>query len=186
MRRSAILSSWCRPWPLCLYPSRASTNSSRFWRALYQHQSPITPHLHDRAVSVEAAWETRRRIEREWLRREPDSFVLAAEEDGRYVGYAFTRVRSGKDFAASWRVSDPLGELATLAVLPQHRNRGLGSALLDAVEERLAQLRVQDMIIGVITTNLDAMRLYQRRGAVPFVTELVQRIEPSGHRAPRS
>lgn len=166
-------------------PSRLS-ELEPLWRALYQHQGPITPHLHDRAVSIEAAWETRSRIEREWLRNERESFVLAAEEDGRYVGYALTRVRSGKDFAASWRVSDPLGELATLAVLPEHRDRGLGSALLDGVEQRLAQLGVKDMIIGVITTNVDAMRLYERRGAVPFVTELVQRIEPDGHRAPRS
>jgi len=170
-------------------PAIASVPRSRvselepLWRALCQHQRPITPHLHDRAVPFEEAWRVRSRVEREWL-DEPQSFALAAEVGGRYVGYALARVRSGADFAASWRVSDPVGELATLAVLPDQRDRGIGSALLDAVEQRLAQLGVADMLIGVITTNLDAMRLYQRRGAVPFVTEMIQRLEPRGPDAP--
>jgi ribosomal protein S18 acetylase RimI-like enzyme len=56
-----------------------------------------------------------------------------------------------------------------LAVLPQWRGQGVGSALLDAVEARLRELRVEDMVISVVTTNDDAMRLYRRRGAEPFV-----------------
>jgi hypothetical protein len=36
----------------------------------------------------------------------------------------------------------------------------------------------EDMIIGVITTNTDAMRLYERRGAVPFLTQFVHRVHP--------
>lgn len=146
------------------------------WQTLYEHQRPITPHLDDRAVPVEQAWQTRSRVERGWLRSEPQSFVLAAQRDGRYVGYALVRVRSGADFAASWKASDPLGELATLVVEPEMRDAGVGSALLDAVEDRLRKLGVADMLIGVITTNVDAMRLYERRGAVPFVTEMIQRL----------
>jgi ribosomal protein S18 acetylase RimI-like enzyme len=146
------------------------------WRALYEHHMALTPHLGDRARSFEQAWRERERIEVNRLAREPDSFVLAAREDGRYVGYAFVRVYSGADFAASWSASDPLAELAVLAVLPDARGKGIGSALLDAVEARLRRLGIEDMLIGVITTNTDAMRLYQRRGAQPFLTHFVQRV----------
>ena len=50
--------------------------------------------------------------------------------------------------------------------------------LLDAVEARLRELGIEDMLIGVITTNTDAMRLYERRGAIPFLTQFVHRVQP--------
>jgi GNAT superfamily N-acetyltransferase len=146
------------------------------WRTLYEHHLSLTPHLRERARGVDEAWQARRRVEEEWLENEPDTFVLAARRTGAHVGYAFVRVRPAEQFTTSWRVSTPLAELSILAVLPDERGRGVGSALLDAVEDRLLELGVQDMTISVITTNVDALRLYERRGAVPFVVELVRRV----------
>ncbi|HEX5308052.1 MAG TPA: GNAT family N-acetyltransferase [Solirubrobacteraceae bacterium] len=146
------------------------------WRSLYEHHLELTPHLRERWRGVEHAWRARREAEREWIEQEPLTFVLAAERDGTYLGYAFVRVRPTM-FATSWSASDPLAELSILAVLPSERGRGIGSALLDVVEARLRELGVEDMTISVVTTNVDAMRLYERRGAVQFVTELVQRVE---------
>lgn len=154
------------------------------WRALYDHHNSLAPHLHDRVVPFEQAWATRRELEREWLSEEPQSFALAAKDAEApdaaeaYLGYAFVRVRSGEGFAVSWNTSRPLADLVTLVVAPAARGCGVGSLLLDAVEARLLELGVQDMTIAVITTNVDAARLYERRGAVPFLTQLVQRIEP--------
>jgi ribosomal protein S18 acetylase RimI-like enzyme len=144
------------------------------WRSLYQHHNELTPHLRERVRPFEAAWASRREMERNWLDAEPQSFALAAMEADRYVGYAFVRVISGADFAASWNVSDPRGELVTLAVLPEHRGQGIGSALLTAVEAKLRELRVNDMVVAVISTNANAARLYERRGAVAFLTEYIQ------------
>jgi ribosomal protein S18 acetylase RimI-like enzyme len=148
------------------------------WRALYEHHTALSPHLRDREVPFEQAWESRREIERQWFTAEPESFVLAARDTDRYVGYAFVRVRPGAGFAASWTASDPLAELAILVVLPEMRGQGVGSMLLDEVEARLCELGIEDMLIGVITTNTDAMRLYERRGAVPFLTQFVHRVQP--------
>jgi GNAT superfamily N-acetyltransferase len=147
------------------------------WRALYEHHTALTPHLRDREVPFEQSWETRRGLERGWLSSEPRSFVLVAQDGDGCVGYAFVRVRSGDGFAASWSVSDPLAELATLAVLPEVRGQGVGSALLDAVESTLRDLGIRDMVIAVVTNNKDAMRLYERRGAVPFVTQFIHRLD---------
>jgi hypothetical protein len=33
------------------------------------------------------------------------------------------------------------------------------------------------MVIAVVTNNRDAMRLYERRGAVPFVTQFIHRLD---------
>jgi ribosomal protein S18 acetylase RimI-like enzyme len=146
------------------------------WRALYEHHMALTPHLRDRRCPYEQAWEAHRQTRTEWLASEPDSFVLAVQDGERYVGYAYVRVRPGARFAVSWSASDPLAELSILAVLPEARGKGIGSALLDAVEARLRELRIDDMKIDVVTTNTDAMRLYERRGAVPLLTNLVQRV----------
>jgi ribosomal protein S18 acetylase RimI-like enzyme len=146
------------------------------WRVLYEHHMVLTPHLRDRVRPYEQAWTEHERLMEEWLATEPDSFALVAQQAGRYLGYAFVRVRPGVPFAVSWSASDPLAELAILAVLPEARGEGVGSALLDAVEARLRELRIDDMVIDVITTNTDAMRLYERRGAVPFLTNFVQRV----------
>jgi ribosomal protein S18 acetylase RimI-like enzyme len=129
------------------------------WRVLYEHHSALAPHLRDREVPFARAWETRRGLEREWLCSEPHSFVLAVRDAGGLVGYAFVRVRSGHGFAAAWSASHPLAELVTLVVLPEARGRGVGSMLLDAVEARLRELGVEDMVIAVLTTNTDAARL---------------------------
>ena len=149
------------------------------WRALYDHHNEVTPHLRDRARPFARAWVSRRRTEGRWLETEPDSFVLAVQDSDRYVGYAFVRVRSGAGFAESWRVSDPLADLATLSVLPEFRGQGIGSALMDAVESRLEEIGIADMAIGVIATNHEAIPFYERRGAVPFVTQFIQRVEPN-------
>lgn len=146
------------------------------WRALYEHHLALTPHLHDRVRPYERAWKEHEQLMGEWLADEPGSFVLVAQQASRYVGYAFVRVRPGARFAVSWSASDPLAELAILAVLAEARGKGVGSALLDAVEARLRELQIDDMVIDVITTNTDAMRLYERRGALPFLTKFVQRV----------
>lgn len=147
------------------------------WRALYDHQTGLSPHLRDREVPFERAWRHRRGLEREWFQAEPRSFVLAARDGGaRYVGYAFVRIISGEGFAVSWNASRPLAELITLVVVPEVRGRGVGSKLLDAVEARLRELRIEDMVIGVVSTNTEAIRLYERRGAVPFLTQFLHRV----------
>jgi ribosomal protein S18 acetylase RimI-like enzyme len=147
------------------------------WRALYEHHNGVTPHLEQRSRPFELAWRSRRQTEERWLAAEPDSFVIAAQQLGQLVGYAFVRIRRGAGFAESWTVSDPLGELATLSVMPERRGQGIGAALMDALESRLAEMGIADLAIGVIATNTEAMPFYERRGAVPFVTEFIQPVK---------
>jgi ribosomal protein S18 acetylase RimI-like enzyme len=148
------------------------------WRSLYEHHNEVTPHLRDRARPFEKAWESRRRAERTWLEREPETFVLGAQQETRLVGYAFVRIRSGAGFAESWNISDPLADLVTLAVLPECRGQGIGSRLMNAVEARVRALGVADLAIVVVATNAAVVPFYQRRGALPFITQFVQSVQP--------
>lgn len=149
------------------------------WRALHDHHNEVSPHLRDRKRPYDCSWESRRQSERTLLRSEPGSFVLAAVEGDRYVGYAFVRIRPAAGFAATWTISDPYAELYTLSVLPERRGQLIGSALTDAVESRVRELGIADMVIGVVATNVVAIEFYKRRGAVPFDSRLIQRIQPS-------
>ena len=58
--------------------------------------------------------------------------LLAYEAAGEVVGWATV--------ARSWWVADPAHGQLTLAVDPEHRGRGIGSELTDAVEEHIAEL----------------------------------------------
>ncbi|MGA2164572.1 MAG: hypothetical protein ABSH36_08880 [Solirubrobacteraceae bacterium] len=44
---------------------------------------------------------------------------------------------------------------------------------MDAVEARLARMGIADLAITVIATNAEAIPFYERRGAVPFITEFI-------------
>ena len=147
------------------------------WRALYDSQTDVAGQLKDRLRPFELAWADRRELEREWLHADGRSFVLAAFDDARIVGYAFVQVVEGT-YAVSWRISDPHADLKALVVLPQYRGAGLGSRMMDTVEARLLDMGIEDLTIDVVNGNDDALWFYAERGAVPFTTTLVQRIRP--------
>lgn len=54
--------------------------------------------------------------------------------------------------------------LNRLAVAKQHRNRGIGSALLAHAERRLRTMGHRRVALGVGVDNTDAIRLYRRHG----------------------
>ena len=50
---------------------------------------------------------------------------------------------------------------------------------MDAVEARLAAIGIVDLAMTVIASNGEAIRFYERRGALPFVAEFIQRVPQS-------
>ncbi|HEX2467517.1 MAG TPA: GNAT family N-acetyltransferase [Solirubrobacterales bacterium] len=132
-------------------------------------------HHHHQAVAPEtgaftddhSSWEVRSASYREWL-ADPRSFVLIAREAERPVGYAVARVmETGPDWRDSWQMPPTMAEVETLVVLPALRNSGLGTRLLDAVEDELERQGITEVIVGIIPGNGGAQRLYERRGFRP-------------------
>ena len=148
------------------------------WRALYDHHVAITPRVAE-VISVrtsDESWASRRASYERWL-SEPGGFGLLAEVGGTPVGYAVARL--AQDEGASWDLGVH-GELETLSVLPGHRGGRIGTALMAEVRRRLTAAGARTMTIHVISTNTDALRLYEREGAVPFYNVLVAPLD-GGH-----
>ena len=54
--------------------------------------------------------------------------------------------------------------IETLSVDPGWRGRGVGTELMDAVDEELDRIGVRDLFVGAVATNEGALRFYERRG----------------------
>lgn len=129
------------------------------WRSLHRHHREVSdlPVLADDDLS----WQRRR----DWYRSmldAGDAFALLARDGGAPVGYAFVHIRPGDD--DTWPVGDRLAELVSLAVAPDRRGRGAGTALANAVDAELERRGVHDLQVAVMAGNDRARGFYERRG----------------------
>ncbi|MGD9092196.1 MAG: GNAT family N-acetyltransferase [Anaerolineales bacterium] len=81
----------------------------------------------------------------------PNVIRLKAMKNGQITGFIAGDVRPSQNMA--W--------IATIAVLPEYRQQGIGSALLRACEEKITQPRVR---LSVRASNEPAIRLYKKNG----------------------
>jgi GNAT superfamily N-acetyltransferase len=108
---------------------------------------------HDRGWLVRAleAWGMRRLVSRERLTADASVFPgFVAELDGKRAGFALVR-----------RVGD---ELEVIALQSLEERRGVGTALLRAVEAEAHATGCRRAWLVTTNDNLDAIRFYQRRG----------------------
>lgn len=94
--------------------------------------------------------------------------VLVAEQDGQVVGYVL--VRQAIPLPSHTHVLQVDG----LAVHPDSRGRGVGSALVGAAVAEARSRGARKLSLRVLATNSDAQRLYARCG---FAIEGVLREE---------
>ena len=92
------------------------------------------------------------------LRDHPTTLVLLAATDGEPVGVAVCF------FGVSTFRARPLVNIHDLAVLPAYRGRGVGRALLGAVEEHARRRGCCKLTLEVQDDNAPARTLYQRFG----------------------
>jgi ribosomal protein S18 acetylase RimI-like enzyme len=140
------------------------------WLALFDHHLAIGA-AGLRTIDRTQTW-PRRRVLYAHLLEAPDAFVLLARRDGVAAGYALVHMHEGAD--DTWATGERIAELESLAVAPAERGRGLGTLLLDAVDERLAELAVADVVVAVLVGNDAAEALYRRRGWVPAMTKMIR------------
>ncbi|WP_309492456.1 N-acetyltransferase [Candidatus Hecatella orcuttiae] len=99
----------------------------------------------------------------------PHSFMVA-EHEGRVVGYIMCRVEFGFSELQRFKVSRK-GHIISVAVLPEHRNRGVGLALLTAALKALqSHYNCSEAYLEVRVSNREAINLYRKLGFKPMKT----------------
>jgi ribosomal protein S18 acetylase RimI-like enzyme len=101
--------------------------------------------------------------------------VLIAESQGEPVGYAVVQVRGPEE---TWATGDRVAQLETLTVLPGHRGKGIGSALVERMHEELRHLGASHFVVSVIASNADAVRFYERLGLTRFLVTYTGPVAP--------
>ena len=92
-----------------------------------------------------------------WYHYNPD-LCIVAEVNGRIAGYVISRILPG------------IGDLASLAINPAYRRRGIGTALLDEIERRVKEYGVNEINLEVRKTNLTGLAFWQNMGFILFGT----------------
>jgi GNAT superfamily N-acetyltransferase len=138
------------------------------WEALEVHHAelPAVPSIRPLADS----WERRRRRYSDWL-ADGTGRLFIAESDGRAVGYMMLTI---SDAPESWAVGTRAAEVETMSVLPGERSGGVGAAMMDAALAVADAEGVRAIGVGVVHSNVDGIRFYERAGFKPFYVELLR------------
>jgi len=92
------------------------------------------------------------------MRKVPGAFVLLAQTQGEYVGMAVCFMGFSTFYAR------PLVNVHDFTVLKEHRGRGIGTALLEAVERKARSLDCCKVTLETQEKNETALRVYRRCG----------------------
>ena len=137
------------------------------WVAVHHRHAAVMPELGPYVTDRES-WDERRALYARLLAK-PDTVLVLARRGDEVVGYGLAHVMPVAEtwVADTWRTGDRVGEIESLGVLPELRGRGIGSRLLDVLEQELTDAGVHDLVLGALPGNTDAIRLYERRGFRP-------------------
>jgi mycothiol synthase len=109
---------------------------------------------------------------------DPAGFLLAVGEDGRLLGYHWTKVHD-IDPTPAGNEPRPLGEVYVLGVDPQSPVRRLGTPLTLAGLRYLRDRGLDQVTLYVEADNGSALKLYERLGFRRYLTDVVY-ARPSG------
>jgi ribosomal protein S18 acetylase RimI-like enzyme len=139
-------------------PARIVKGSARdipalepLWVGVHHVHAASMPELAPYVTDAET-WAQRRALYESVIEK-PDTVLLLAYDGEELVGYALSHVLALEE---TW-----------IAVRESHRGRGIGSALLDAIDEALEAQGIRDVFVGALAGNEGALRLYARRGFRP-------------------
>jgi ribosomal-protein-alanine N-acetyltransferase len=88
----------------------------------------------------------------------PELFIVVTIEEG-LVGYTVGELNESGN-------GGKVGHVMNVAVDSRHRNRGVGTMMMDEIEARFLRLGATAAYLEVRESNVDAQRLYRRRGYV--------------------
>lgn len=138
------------------------------WASLQEHHAQLDDVPPVRTLY--ASWSRRRAQYERWLADDATQLFIATD-GGRALGYLVLRIGSG---AFTWDVGDRVAEVETLAVLPEARSKGVGGALMRAALAAAEAAGVKAMGVGVVHSNAEAIRFYERAGFRQFYLQMLR------------
>jgi ribosomal-protein-alanine N-acetyltransferase len=99
---------------------------------------------------------------KEILNELPEAF-LVAEKNGMVVGYIMCRIEYGLSVLHKFGLARK-GHIVSIAVLEQHRRKGLGYALIEKALQALKNKNCSEVYLEVRVSNSEAIRLYEKLG----------------------
>ena len=100
----------------------------------------------------------------------PEAFIVA-EISGKIIGYIMCKMEHGfSNFRKLGFVKK--GHVVSIAVLDEHRRKGLGSVLINEAIRGVKTIQCSELYLEVRCSNNDAVRLYEKLGF-----SIIQRIK---------
>jgi ribosomal protein S18 acetylase RimI-like enzyme len=149
-------------------PDRVDDVRELFLAMHHHHQRVAT--LQPLVTDDEISWERRRKRYLDWLMADNEAFLVIADRGTMPVGYAIVHLLLGPD--DTWPLPDRYADIYSLSVAPEARNQGIGTRLLDHIDAELSRRGITDVQLAVMVGNVEAQRLYERRGFRPAETVL--------------
>ena len=98
------------------------------------------------------------------LKELPEAFIVT-ELDGKIVGYIMCKLEFGfSNFRKLGFVKK--GHVVSVAVIPEHRNKGLGKALIQEGISGMASKKCDEVYLEVRVSNESAVKLYEQLGFI--------------------
>jgi ribosomal protein S18 acetylase RimI-like enzyme len=104
---------------------------------------------------------------------QPDAAIFVAAENADVIGYAYTQVDESYDYMA---LRGPAGILHDIIVGPEHRGRGVGRLLLEAVLEYLRSRGAPRVVLSTAERNEAAQRLFASMGFRRTMVEMTREL----------
>lgn len=100
----------------------------------------------------------------EILRKYPNSFVVA-EKNGEIAGYMMNRIEKGlPGFFTNKFHRATKGHVVSIAVLPEHRKKGIGKRLMMEGMRAMKDYGAEEFVLEVRITNEPALAMYKSLG----------------------
>lgn len=142
------------------------------WLSVHHQHQAVAPHLAP-YVTDDESWRVYSRTFRSSAKQ--GLLLRAGPADEPYAMGCAAILDDISRHTDTWQTSGRVAEIEVLAVLPFARGRGIGTDLMRTLDRRLSDIGVRDMVIGVVESNRQAIRLYEKWDFRPACLQLMKR-----------
>ena len=99
-----------------------------------------------------------------------ESDILVYENDGTVVGFILLQAKERPDF--DFMLPGKYCYIMDVIVTEAHRNKGFGTALMNSAKDWAKKQKCSFINLDVLTTNTNAISLYEKLGFIPKAQEM--------------